>query len=299
MIYTTSPPHSSHLIGLSLKKKYPHIPWVADFRDAWCENPFREVKANQIRDKIETKLEKKVFKRADTLIFNTRSSFNLHRQKYGNIISNKSYVIPNGFDIEDYSNLATYSKDKIFNIVHTGSIYGIRSLKPLVEALELFASRHKKAQHKLKFIFIGYSINKNEKKVVASSKVNHLFEFRNFLSHSECLTEMKNADLLLVLTGKKEVNVMIPCKFYEYLGANTPILALSEKGELTKILQECNSGDWSTLDNPEKICKLIYKFLANRKNKFSFQPNKEIIMQYERKNLTGQLAKIFNKLEKS
>ena len=299
LIYTTSPPHSSHLIGLSLKKKYPQIPWVADFRDAWCANPFREVKETQIRNKIETKLEKKVFKRADALIFNTKSSLNLHRQKYGNIISNKSYVIPNGFDMEDYSGLPNYSKDNTFNIVHTGSIYGIRSLKPLVDALELFVTRHKKDQHKLKFIFIGYSINKDEKRVVATSKVNHLFEFRNFLSHSECLTEMKNADLLLVITAKEEVNVMIPCKFYEYLGSNSPILALSEKGELTKILQECNSGEWATLDNPEKICKLIYKFLANRKNKFSFQPNKEMIVQYERKNLTSQLVRIFNKLKKS
>jgi len=223
----------------------------------------------------------------------------LHRQKYGNIISNKSCVIPNGFDMEDYKGLSSYSKDNTFNILHTGSIYGIRSLKPLIQALELFAVRHKKNEYKIKFIFIGYSINKNEKKYAASSRVGHLFEFRNFLSHSACLTEMKNADLLLIITGKEEVNVMIPCKFYEYLGANAPILALSEKGELTKILQECNAGDWATLNNPEKICKLIYKFLTNRKNKFSFHPNKEMIMQYERKNLTCHLANVFNKLIKS
>lgn len=30
LVYTISPPSSAHLIGLHLKKKYPHIPWVAD-----------------------------------------------------------------------------------------------------------------------------------------------------------------------------------------------------------------------------------------------------------------------------
>jgi hypothetical protein len=30
LVYTVSPPYSSHLIGLRLKKKYPKLPWVAD-----------------------------------------------------------------------------------------------------------------------------------------------------------------------------------------------------------------------------------------------------------------------------
>lgn len=30
LVYTISPPSSAHLIGLHLKKKYPHVPWVAD-----------------------------------------------------------------------------------------------------------------------------------------------------------------------------------------------------------------------------------------------------------------------------
>ena len=30
LVYSVSPPYSSHLIGLRLKKKYPKLPWVAD-----------------------------------------------------------------------------------------------------------------------------------------------------------------------------------------------------------------------------------------------------------------------------
>ncbi|MEJ2628853.1 MAG: hypothetical protein P8078_09880, partial [bacterium] len=35
-IITTSPPHSTQLIGLKLKKKF-NIPWIADFRDPWTD----------------------------------------------------------------------------------------------------------------------------------------------------------------------------------------------------------------------------------------------------------------------
>jgi hypothetical protein len=34
-ILISSPPHSSQLIGLKLKKEFPHLKWVADLRDPW------------------------------------------------------------------------------------------------------------------------------------------------------------------------------------------------------------------------------------------------------------------------
>jgi UDP-N-acetylglucosamine:LPS N-acetylglucosamine transferase len=33
-IITTGPPHSAHLIGLELKKKFG-LKWIADLRDPW------------------------------------------------------------------------------------------------------------------------------------------------------------------------------------------------------------------------------------------------------------------------
>ena len=36
-IITTSPPHSTQLIGLKLKRKYPALKWVADLRDPWTD----------------------------------------------------------------------------------------------------------------------------------------------------------------------------------------------------------------------------------------------------------------------
>src|SRR5947209_12884436 len=36
-LLTSSPPHSIHLLGLWLKRRY-RLPWVADFRDPWVTN---------------------------------------------------------------------------------------------------------------------------------------------------------------------------------------------------------------------------------------------------------------------
>ncbi|RJP60750.1 MAG: hypothetical protein C4541_03560 [Candidatus Auribacter fodinae] len=295
LIFTSSPPHSQQIIGRKLKKMFPHIPWVADFRDAWCENPFRDVDPGQLREQIEQKLERKVLRKADALIFNTHSSLNVYRRKYGNIIQNKSFVIPNGFDKADFQ-ISSKPHNLQYTIVHTGDIYGIRSLKPFIQALHMFQKRHKKEQQKLRIVFIGYYIKPEDKEFAAECGVEHFFEFKDFLPHEQCVKEMMNADLLLLVTGRGEHEVMIPGKFYEYLGAQVPILALAEKGELTKILQECNAGDWAPPDNPDKIYQILCKYLSNRKNKTFFHPNYEMVMRFDRKALTGQLASIFTNL---
>ena len=36
-IISTGPPHSMHLIGLGIKKKFKHIKWITDFRDPWSK----------------------------------------------------------------------------------------------------------------------------------------------------------------------------------------------------------------------------------------------------------------------
>ena len=40
-VITSGPPHSTHLVGLKLKKKY-NIKWTADFRDPWTKIDYLE-----------------------------------------------------------------------------------------------------------------------------------------------------------------------------------------------------------------------------------------------------------------
>ena len=65
---TTGPPHSSHLVGLKIKKKFD-INWIVDFRDPWSEIFYTK---NQFKFKISKKinqsLERKVLNSADKII---------------------------------------------------------------------------------------------------------------------------------------------------------------------------------------------------------------------------------------
>ena len=71
-IYTTSFPYSSHLMGLYLKRSFPSIRWIVDFRDEWTNNPYHlDSFYKKIKLSFEKKKELSVTGECDFLITNT------------------------------------------------------------------------------------------------------------------------------------------------------------------------------------------------------------------------------------
>jgi Glycosyltransferase Family 4 len=70
VVFTSSPPESTHLIGLYLKQKLG-IRWVADFRDLWTEKKLLYRPPTPLHDWWVRRLERKIFLTADHIIANT------------------------------------------------------------------------------------------------------------------------------------------------------------------------------------------------------------------------------------
>ena len=93
---TTGPPHSMHLIGLELKKEFPRIKWIADFRDPWTEiSYYKHLKLTKSADQKHRNLEQQVFEKADITLATSFSDAENFRQKGAN-----AFCITNGFDSE-------------------------------------------------------------------------------------------------------------------------------------------------------------------------------------------------------
>jgi len=77
-IITTGPPHSLHIIGLSLKKE-TGCKWIADFRDPWTQIGYHEkLKLNDSSREKHEQLESEVLNTADHIIttsFTTKAEF--------------------------------------------------------------------------------------------------------------------------------------------------------------------------------------------------------------------------------
>ncbi|MEZ4684740.1 MAG: glycosyltransferase [Bacteroidia bacterium] len=110
VVVTTSPPHSTQLIGLKLKRQLG-IKWLADFRDPWTDIYYYDILGHsKISHAINKGKEHAVVTSADRM---TATSPNLKRilaSKDASINPDHIEVIPNGYDEED--SLRVWSKKK-------------------------------------------------------------------------------------------------------------------------------------------------------------------------------------------
>ena len=102
-IITTSPPHSTQLIGLELKRLYPHIKWVADLRDPWTDIYYNEdLYPTCWAKKRNLRYERSVLLAADQIITVSEECKRLFAEKAD--VAEKIAVIPNGYDEKDFIN---------------------------------------------------------------------------------------------------------------------------------------------------------------------------------------------------
>ncbi|MCK4236279.1 MAG: glycosyltransferase, partial [Candidatus Krumholzibacteria bacterium] len=129
VIYSTSPPESSHLLGMVLKG-LTGKPWIMDLRDPWTFEPLkRYIREPGLRLSIEKRLEKACFKHSDIVIANTQEAGERYRTLYPKY-AGKVRVITNGFDGDEMAAAASAFShegpfrgigDDVFLVSHVGT----------------------------------------------------------------------------------------------------------------------------------------------------------------------------------
>jgi len=82
LIFSTSPPHSTHLVGYLIAKR-KNLPFVADFRDEWIGNPLFSPKL-RLRYEFESYLERQIVSEAKYVISATQGITEHFKKKYKN-----------------------------------------------------------------------------------------------------------------------------------------------------------------------------------------------------------------------
>ncbi len=297
VIYSTSAPYSSHLIGHRLHAQ-THLPWVADFRDPWMGNT-QESYPTGFHRRINQQLERRVFTEADRVILNTERSRQYYKGKYTDLPAEKFSTIPNGYDQSDLPGInLDLEKNTKFTVVHLGSLYHkTRSSEFYLKALRKAIDSGRLPPDKVRVWFIG-NIDRETQGLVNNLKLGGSIDLMGYLPHQEALNQLLAADLLLLISsygGGSEL--FIPAKLYEYLAYRKPILCLADPGDCADLVLKTRSGVIVPHSNKEKIAdQLVSLFHLWENGRLSIEPDQELIQSFERRHLTGQLANIFNEL---
>ena len=302
-IYTTSYPYSDHLMGLELKKCFPDIPWLADFRDEWTNNPYHlDNPYFPYRMKKEKAMEREVLEKADGLITNTPlMKGNFVRLNPGLNLETRMAVIPNGYDSEDFEQAPSMGRQRNgrFTVTYTGALYGRRKPDQVLEAAGNLVKQGLIDRGRFLMQFIGSFKPEPLLALIDKNGLTGSVDIAGYMEHGECLTKMINSDVLLLIEGGGPGSeVFYTGKIFEYIQTNNPILAaIPEKGAAAEIISRTKTGivcDWADVKAIEQGLLTLYQ--AWLRGQFVIDPDRAEIAKYDRKALTRSLAELLDRV---
>ena len=289
-LVTTSPPHSTQLMGLRLKAEF-NLNWIADLRDPWTDIYYYPLlfHTRWAKNK-DQKLEQKVLRSADRIVVVSDAIKRLYARKLPEEEWEKIHVIPNGYDEKDFEGL-NKTPNPIFTVTYTGTLSDTYHLEGFLEAFSAVAS-----QNKLVLRFVG-RVSEKYKALVRTRGLEDSVRFIPHVKHAEAIRYMVSSDLLLLAIPDVPDNAgILTGKLFEYLASGVPVLGVGPvNGDAAEIIRACRAGQMFDYDDVEGmktfLSKKLYAFAAGK----TFRRD-EKVKQFERKNLTARLAGVLDEI---
>ena len=273
-VISTSGPVTSHLIASRLKRQYPSLVWVADYRDLWSQKASRE--QSGLFQRLDEYLEKNTLRRADGITA-VSTSFIHKLSQFG--FSVPTRVIYNGYDVSEYEALSSSPPvtDKLV-ITHAGVIYpGYRDPLPVLEALAGLIAQGKIDEQKIEIRFYGYTADWLQR-AVSDLHLDSCVIVHGRIPRTQILAKLIESTVLWVLDWEDEDETgNIPAKVFEYMGCRRYIFASggTHKSEIAQVLNQAGIGIHVTNEQREievALCKLYNRYQNENYEGFTVVP---------------------------
>jgi glycosyltransferase involved in cell wall biosynthesis len=283
------------LLVEKLRKQFPHLPIVVDFRDEWLSTTIDLVSfsSSERAARVAREAEASAVKNATAIVAVTEAARREIRSRYPHEPEDKFQLLPNGFDATRLSPTVPSSVPKTSDRIvatYVGTVYGSTEPTSLVAALQTLP-----ADVKSRFLlrFIGRIEEPRYRDALL--QLGDMVELKGFLPQKEALAAVSEADYALLITHDP---LNVSAKFYDYIGAGKPILAtVHPDGEVRRMLEELRAGWWADSRDVERIRQLFLDAAARGDAlRSQFQPDVARVAQYERKVLAQRYARLLHSI---
>jgi glycosyltransferase involved in cell wall biosynthesis len=235
-LITTSPPESSHLVGLLLGAR--RCAWVADLRDGWAFEPHRDPFPLAAQRSFDHWLERRVVRSAQVVVGATQPIADDLERRLG---VRRAWV-PNGWDTASApqaSRRPLPEQDSTTRLVYTGGLSGGwgRDPGPLLQALERVGSNA--GGPTVRLVHAG-RLTTEERALIDRSGIAGIVDHLGTLDRADTLELQRSADALVLITSRNTSEAT--GKLFEYMAAGRPIIALADGNEAARIVRETNTG---------------------------------------------------------
>ena len=285
VIISGRPFHSFHL-GFKLKKSFPSVEWIPDYRDEWSsfQNNAAQPISNRLLSFFDLKAEKKWTSNAHSFITVSET----WSQSIGSLIGKKGWVVFNGFNAAEKLPYKILNKDLLI-LSYVGTLYPNQEIEILLQSIQ------KLKNDKIIIQFFGVEMNADQEKRLQNYALKNII-IRPRLERKELIKELANTDLF-VLTGYRGVKGWFPVKLFDYYNWHRPIiLCPSDNDVLQKFIIDSNAG---FIVNDEKECDKLLNELFLKKSsgeEIILDRNETFGEKFSRKNQAKELAKILESI---
>ncbi|MFH0862111.1 MAG: glycosyltransferase [Candidatus Altiarchaeota archaeon] len=292
VMITSGGPSSVYLIGWKIKRTYG-LPWIADMRDAWTQNPVYPYLS--ARKFFEKRLELGILKDADAI---TATSMIL-AEKIGGFHRRRVHTIPNGFDPEILSTRAPPRNEKL-TFVYTGNVWGGYQYDlslffgPLRELMDEGAVD----PGSVSVDFFG-EVRGGGKDSARKYGLDDIIRMNESVERDVAIGKQRSADVLLQFSWTDgNDRGFIPGKIFEYLAARRPILAVGGfcDDAVTELIGQTNAGVCAyDKDGVKKALKRSYDEFRDR-GTVEYHGIQAEIDRYSQVEMAAKFAKIMEKI---
>ena len=240
LVYSTSPPETAHLIARAIKQEFG-IPWVADLRDLWSGDHYRQ--RSGAKRWLLGRIERRTLRDADALVTVSEP----WRRQLAAVYATRARrveCIPHGFDADDYA--ASVTPPDRFTITYTGTLdRHFQNPEPFFAALGDLVRRGDVERERIRANFHVFGDNLPDLEALSDAHdLRGIVRRCAPLEYRACLTAQQSSTALLAVQWRSQAGEgNPPLKVYDYLGARRPILVVgSGERVLGPLLTETGAG---------------------------------------------------------
>lgn len=237
------------------------VPWVADLQDPWTLDEVRVqiTGLHMLQDRARMR---RGLKSAAAIVMNTAEAADALTRELPGARARPVAAIPNGFDASEWEGEAPHGRDDgAFRIVHTGTLHtaiGLahrrsarahrvlggriaevdmltRSHVFLLDAIDGLIARRPELAGRVELHLAGLLSDADREAHAGRAYVHE----HGFLSHADTVQLIRSADLLFLPMHDLPAGTrarIVPCKAYEYVASERPLLAAVPDGDARDML---------------------------------------------------------------
>jgi len=254
VILVSGPPFSSFLAA-ALAGWWFTVPWIAEFRDRWVDDPY--VVQPAWRRWIDRRLEAAVVRHAAGIVTVSDVWSRFYAGKYGL----PTETVMNGFDPKDFSLDIDPPAGLPVRLLHAGTIYpGRRNPRPLFDAIK----RHGFGPDQLRVQFYGRQLG-TVQALADEMGLADIVEFKDAIPYKDAVAMQKRADVLLLMQWNDPADDgNVPAKIFEYLATNRQILGLGPlHGVAAGLVRERQAGIYT--NDPDDIAARLRAWIDEKR----------------------------------